>query len=263
LTTSRTQTNLRVSVRHFVLPKEGNAPEECEDAVAFDAGSLRFAVADGATEAFDARRWAARLAAEWVAAVRAPLTAAEFGAWLKEQGEWLRASWEGKQLPWYAEEKRRAGSYAAFVGLRLEAGPGRVGWRAVALGDSCLVHRRGGEQLAAFPLSSHESFNSSPPLVPSSEAMREAALARLVEESGEAGPGDTFLLMTDALSAWYFETSARRDPAAERFDSLLAASENNSLAELVRRERAAARMRDDDVAAVRVTLSDEGSTANL
>jgi hypothetical protein len=247
----------RIQTRHFVLPKEGSAAEECEDAVAFDAGSLRFAVADGATEAFDARRWAARLAAEWVGAVRAPLTAREFGPWLKEQGEWLHASWEGRKLSWYAEEKRRAGSYAAFVGLRLETSGRRMGWRALALGDSCLVQRRGGEVLAAFPLSKSEEFGTTPPLVPSSEALREAALARLVGREGGAEPGDTFLLMTDALSAWYFDAAARRDPEAERFDSLLAASENGSLSELVRRERAAARMKDDDVAVVRVMLNYE------
>lgn len=244
----------RVLIRHFVLPKEGSAAEECEDALAFDAGSLRFAVADGATEAFDARRWAARLAAEWVGAVQAPLTAVEFGPWLKEQGEWLHASWQGRKLSWYAEEKRRAGSYATLVGLRLEASGKRMNWRAVALGDSCLVQRRGGEVLDAFPLNSHEAFTSAPPLVPSSEHARAAALTRLVEREGSAEPGDTFLLMTDALSAWYFESSARRDPCAEQFDSLLAASENGSLSELVRRERVAARMKDDDVAAVRISV---------
>jgi len=244
----------RIQTRYFILPKEGSEPEECEDALAFDAGSLRFAVADGATEAFDARRWAARLAAEWVGAVQAPLTAGEFGPWLKEQGEWLHASWEGRKLPWYAEEKRRAGSYAAFVGLRLEASGQRMSWHAVALGDSCLVQRRGGEVLDAFPLDNHEAFTSTPPLVPSSEHSRAAALARLVERKGGAEPGDTFLLMTDALSAWYLESSARRDPCAEQFDSLLAASENGSLSELVRRERAAARLKDDDVAVVRVSV---------
>jgi hypothetical protein len=244
----------RVQTRHFVLPKEGSAAEECEDAVAFDAGSLRFAVADGATEAFDARRWATRLAAEWVGAVRAPLTAEEFGSWLKEQGAWLHASWEGRKLSWYAEEKRRAGSYAAFVGLRLEAVGRRLTWRALALGDSCLVQKRGGEVLDAFPLSKPEEFGSTPPLVPSSDGLRAAALARLVEREGRAEQGDTFLLMTDSLSAWYFEATARRDPEAERFDSLLAASENGALSELVRRERAAARMKDDDVAVVRIKV---------
>ncbi len=244
----------RIQTRHFVLPKEGSTAEECEDAVAFDAGSLRFAVADGATEAFDARRWAARLAAEWVGAVRAPLSAGEFGPWLKEQGEWLHASWEGRKLSWYAEEKRRGGSYAAFVGLRLEASGKKLSWRALALGDSCLVQRRGGEVLEAFPHSSHGEFTSTPPLVPSSEHARAAALARLVGREGRAEAGDTFLLMTDALSAWYFESSARRDPVVGKFDSLLAASDNTALAELVRRERAAARMKDDDVAAVRIAV---------
>ena len=245
---------LRVQTRHFILPKEGSAPEECEDAVAFDAGALRFAVADGATEAFDARRWAARLAAEWVGAVRAPLTAAEFGAWLGEQGEWLRASWEGRRLPWYAEEKRRAGAFAAFVGLRLEAKGRGVSWRALALGDSCLLQRRGGELVAALPVSGHEAFGSTPPLVPSCESLRESALARLVEAEGRAEPGDAFLLVTDALAAWYFEALAQRSSAADEFDSLLAASDNVALSDLVRRERAAARMKDDDVAAVRIRV---------
>jgi hypothetical protein len=244
----------RVETRHFVIPKGGSTAGECEDALAFDAGALRFAVADGATEAFDARRWAERLAVEWVGAVRAPLTADEFGPWLGEQAEWLHASWEGRALPWYAEEKRRAGSFAAFVGLRLEASKGRVSWRALALGDSCLVQRRGGEVLASVPLSAPEEFGSTPPLVPSRESLRAAALARVVESEGRAEPGDAFLLATDALAAWYFEAVARRPADAEEFDSLLAASDNESLAALVRRERAAARMRDDDVAAVRIAL---------
>jgi hypothetical protein len=249
----------RVETQHFILPKEGGTPEECEDVVAFDGESLKFAVADGATEAFDARRWAARLAEEWVGCEGAPLTAAEFGAWLAGQGEWLRASWEGRELSWYAEEKRRAGSYAAFVGLRLEAAGGCARWRAVALGDSCLVQQRGARVLTALPVSDEGDFGASPPLVPSCSGLREAALARLVEAAGEAEPGDTFLLMTDALAAWYFGALARRDPAAVRFDSLLAASDNVALSDLVRRERAASRMRDDDVAALRVHLGkDEG-----
>ena len=65
--------SLQVIARRFVLPKEGSGAEECEDAVAQSADSRRFAVADGATEAFDARRWAVRLAEAWVNAKSAPL----------------------------------------------------------------------------------------------------------------------------------------------------------------------------------------------
>jgi hypothetical protein len=241
-----------VNVRQFVLPKGGLGPEECEDALAFDADSLRFALADGATEAFDARRWATRLAETWVGAKGPPLAAREFGEWLAEQGRWLRASWEGRKLSWYAEEKRRAGSFAAFVGLRLDARASC--WEAVALGDSCLVQVRGGRVLAAVPVSTHEAFNSAPPLVPSNESARESALSRLVTARGGTAAGDTFLLMSDALSAWYFESQAKGDGRAAQFDSLLAASENESLARLVRDERGSRRMKDDDVAAIRVRL---------
>ncbi len=244
-----------VIARQFVLPKDGSADEECEDAVASSADSRRFAVADGATEAFDARRWATRLAESWVGAERAPLTVEEFRPWLAEQGEWLRASWEGRKLSWYAEEKRRAGSFAAFVGLRLEARGRGMSWDAVALGDSCLVQTRGGRVRTAMPVSTHEEFNSSPPLVPSNETVREVALARLVGARGEAERGDVFQLMSDALSAWYFESLAKEDGRAARFDSLLAASENGALAELVRGERASKRMKDDDVAVIRVHLT--------
>jgi dsDNA-binding SOS-regulon protein len=247
---------LHVIARQFVLPKDGSAADECEDAVALSADASRFALADGATEAFDARRWATRLAETWVGAERAPLTVEEFRPWLAEQGEWLRASWEGRKLPWYAEEKRRAGSFAAFVGLRLEARGRGMSWDAVALGDSCLVQTRGGRVRTALPLSTHEEFNSLPPLVPSNESVREATLARLVGARGEAERGDVFLLMSDALSAWYFESLAKTDGRAAQFDSMLAASENDALAELLRGERASKRMKDDDVAVIRVHLTE-------
>ncbi|HKG15650.1 MAG TPA: protein phosphatase 2C domain-containing protein [Pyrinomonadaceae bacterium] len=247
--------SFQVSARQFILPKEGSGAEECEDAVAQSADASRFAVADGATEAFDARRWAVRLAENWVGAGSAPLTVEEFRPWLAEQGEWLRASWEGRKLPWYAEEKRRAGSFAAFVGLRLEERGRRMRWDAVALGDSCLVQTRGGRVERALPVSSHAEFNSAPPLVPSNETVREVALARLVSAGGEAERGDVFLLMSDALSAWYLESSSKRDGRATQFDSLLAASENEALAGLFRGERESKRMKDDDVAVVRVHLA--------
>lgn len=248
-------TSWRICTQQFVLPKEGSGAEECEDAVAQSADSRRFAVADGATEAFDARRWAVRLAEAWVNAKNALLTVEEFRPWLAEQGEWLRASWEGRKLSWYAEEKRRAGSFAAFVGLRLEERGHGVRWDAVALGDSCLVQTRGGRVETAMPVSAHEEFNSAPPLVPSNETVREVALAKLVSACGEAERGDVFLLMSDALSAWYLESSSKSDGRAAQFDSLLAASENDSLARLFRGERESKRMKDDDVAVIRVHLT--------
>lgn len=229
--------------------------EECEDAVGVNVEALRFAVADGATEAFDAGSWARALAGAWAGAGEAPLTLDEFRPWVAAQGELLRRGWEGRALPWYAAEKARAGSFAAFVGVGFEAGArGGLRWRAVALGDACLVQRRGALVRASMPLGRPEDFNSSPPLVPSHAGLLDAAMAHAVAAEGAAEEGDTFLLLSDAAAAWFLQLSAGRSALPAELDSLLAASNSEALAELFRRERRAGRIKDDDVAVVRVAV---------
>ncbi|MGH9941969.1 MAG: hypothetical protein ACRD9R_06375 [Pyrinomonadaceae bacterium] len=251
--------NRRLRSWTFVLPKEGSTPAECEDAVGVDEAGRKFALADGATEAFDAGHWARRLTEAWVESEPAPLAAEEFRAWAAAQGEWLRDYWRGRRLPWYGEEKARGGSFAAFVGLRFESGGAGLGWRAVAVGDSCLVQLRAGRIQTAMPISSHLGFNSCPALVPSAAALQESALAQsLTTQAGVAEPGDVFLLLSDAVAAWLLELyETGRHTLAAEFDSLLAASENETLTRLLRRKRRERRLKDDDVAIVRVLVNDE------
>jgi len=250
---------LSIRVSHFLMPKDGAAAEECEDAVGLNVGGGRFAVADGATEAFDAGRWARALAEGWAGG--APRSAAEFRAWVAGEGERLHEAWAGRELPWYAEEKARGGSFAAFVGLSIEAEGGALRWRAIALGDACLVRRRDGVIRAAMPLGRAEDFNSCPALVPSRAAALDAALAQAVTAEGAAEAGDTFLLLSDAAAAWFLKLSEGRSPAVGEFDSRLAASDNEALAALFRRERAAGRIKDDDVAVVRVAIQEVDGSA--
>jgi hypothetical protein len=263
----------RVESNLFVLPKEGATADECEDAAASDDSALCYAVADGATEAFDAGRWARLLAEEWVRSKQPPTLSAEFRAWAVSQGERLRLEWGVTPLPWYAEEKRRSGSFAAFVGVKFDervegsmnvsfadsanansadASGASLRWRAAALGDSCFVQTRGGAVVEAFPLDRSADFNSSPILLPSAETVRESALARAVFREGEAAPGDTFFLLSDALAAWFFESCELRGKSLAEFDSLIASSENERLSEFIRGERRAGRLKDDDVAVVRI-----------
>ena len=56
----------QIKTRQFLLPKSGYQLSECEDAIGINAETCRFAIADGATEAFDAQSWARRLAHSWV-----------------------------------------------------------------------------------------------------------------------------------------------------------------------------------------------------
>src|SRR5690242_14575745 len=107
--------SLELSISHMLLPKQGHTLAECEDVFAYNRTTMRFAVADGATESFDAASWAQRLVTKWVSS-NGLLNEEEFWKWLMNEGQSHNDSWDRLDLPWYSMEKRRAGSFAAFVG---------------------------------------------------------------------------------------------------------------------------------------------------
>lgn len=213
----------------------------------------RFAIADGATEAFDAQSWAKLLAHNWVQVETAVLTPEEFRAWIAIQGQSLHDSWSGLRLAWYAEEKARTGSFAAFVGvqLELEATPG---WRAIALGDACLIHCRIEAIVSTMPVAHYQSFNATPLLVPSHASMQGAVLERAVFGHGTIEAGDVLLLLSDATAAWYLMLVEKDDRTRTHFDLLLKEMRDAELAQLFESERVAGRIKDDDIAVIRIEV---------
>jgi hypothetical protein len=242
-------------VGQFLLPKEGAEASECEDAIGVNLAAGRFAVADGATEAFDARSWAQHLAEGWVTTEPPALTREAFGAWVAGQGSVLHESWQGRTLPWYAEEKARRGSFAAFVGVQFELTNGAPRWTALALGDSCLIQRRGALVCHALPVADYQRFTSTPLLVPSLGQLHESVLGQTLVESGRVEPGDVLWLLSDATAEWFLKRAAERDGVLDELDRLVAAERTSGLAALFQQERRARRIKDDDVAVVRITLS--------
>ncbi len=86
------------------------------------------------------------------------------------------------------------GSFAAFVGVELDLKTATPSWQAIALGDTCLLHCRGGELLKSLPLSRSDSFNSAPVLVASNCALHESTMQSVVVDSGNFENGDVLLL---------------------------------------------------------------------
>jgi len=236
--------------RQYLLPKLDHDESECEDVIAVDLETGRFAVADGATEAFDARSWAERLAQRWVQA-GSTLTAEEFRKWVAAEGRELRDSWEGLNLAWYSEEKARTGSFAAFVGLEIDLRSKGPSWKAIALGDACLVHCRSGALLKSFPLSRSESFNAAPVLVASDSSLHESAMQSLVVESGSCECGDVLLLLSDAVASWYLQRLEQNDLDPDTF---LRMAENEELNRFFDDQRSTGKMRNDDLAVVRIEI---------
>lgn len=236
--------NPAISWRIFALPKRGHRAEEYEDACAGDPATGRFAVADGASESSFANIWA-KLLVEGYVQPSARKTAAD--NWLAP----LRKQWakqvDGRELPWYAEEKREQGAFATFLGLRIVRSPEERGgrWKASAVGDSCMFQVRDDILLACFPLARSADFDTRPALI-GSRPMKNDVRPKL--EWGRWQPGDWFFLMTDALAQWFL---ARHEEKRKPWRSLLwRLTQKNGEAELtayLEKLRDGKELKNDDV----------------
>jgi hypothetical protein len=229
-------------------PKLGNSAGENEDAVAAAPEALRFAVSDGASEGWESGPWAGRLAAAFVGGPPSPH---EFPAWLAEARRgWAQKPAAGPEA-WYASVKQEQGSFATLLGLELRHSRSTSGWawRAVAVGDSCLLHVRGGALQAAFPLATPKAFGNRPPLLPSSP---DAKCPEPEWFAGRAEPEDLFLLATDAAAARLLDPPALA-AALPAVREALVAGEPGPLYRWFREVQAVA---NDDVSLVAIRLPD-------
>jgi len=201
------------SVEAFSCQKAGNARAEYEDAWAIRGSDsptrCRVAVADGATESSFSALWAALLVESFV---RGRVQGPDFFTRLGAIRRLWRRKIRGRPLPWYAAEKARRGAYAAFVGASLNAV--NRGWRAVAIGDCCLLHVTGNKELAkAFPLSHSEEFGSSPFLVGSMKRPGDDPVPHVRVTEGVLQQDDILFFASDALAAWLLRRAEKGEPA--------------------------------------------------
>jgi Protein phosphatase 2C len=247
-------THFGVEVQHYLTQKLGTDRNECEDSVGFSLGRNAFAVADGATEAFASRYWSRLLVKSWV---RHPLASpkSQFLEMARLLGERVTRRWSSKQLPWYAEEKARAGSFAAFVGAVLEFENERIRWRAIAVGDSCFIQTRKQKIVCSVPLSESEHFGFRPVLLPSNPSKYSTILEEAIYEyEGFAEAGDTFFLLSDAVASWFIEAKKVNASYITEFERLLGSGLTSDLDIFFDEQRSTDRMRNDDIAAVCVRI---------
>jgi hypothetical protein len=179
-----------------------------------------------------------------------------FAGWTQSVSNRFEKYWRSRHLSWFAEEKARGGAFAAFVGLSFYESGEALFWQAIALGDSCLLIRRDDEIVESIPLADPASFNSRPILVPSKVDSLETAAASIVCKSGRVEPGDTYLLLSDAIAAWYLrlwgDDGGRCQ--ARTFEEFVARSSYEDLQVLLNTGRQGGLLRNDDVAAIVVCV---------
>lgn len=233
--------SLSVVHRTFAVPRAGSGTAEYEDAAAVAAAEwpVSVAVADGATESMFARAWAEHLARGLVE--RGATTAEAFRNAVPDwRAEWRAVRDRTEERPWYVAAKAAEGAFAAVLGLSLHA-DGR--WRAVSIGDCCLLQVRDEDLARSWPFEAPDAFTHRPALVPSRS---DRAVPPPETTSGTWHPQDTFLLATDAVAAWLLK--ADQSEGAERpTDPTDAADwDEETFQRVVETARAEGSLRNDD-----------------
>jgi hypothetical protein len=245
-----------IRIHKFWTPKRGSQPRECEDAVAINQKRMVFAVVDGATEAYDSRRWARLFAKTWVRIDPPPLKMSDFEPFVRDLGCRLHRRWSKSKLPWYAEEKALGGSFLAFLVLKCELQESVLNWRAAALGDCCLIQRNGREVVASFPLQKSEEFGIDPMLLPSLVSKQRQAFDLVRHSMGILSPGDDLLLMSDAVACWFLRQYEEGMTDIVRvFDKLTSDDDQVGLLNFFEDLRNNHEIKNDDIGLIRIGFS--------
>lgn len=249
----------RFDAQPFSVPKKGNKESEYEDAFCLTKSSMatlhgiRFAVADGATEASFSRIWASQLVRAFVRGrIRFPFDLAQLR---KIQNHWAKMV-HRRPLPWYAEEKVQSGAFSSLIGLEFcEARDIGGSWRAIAIGDSCLIQMRKEQVVTGFPLSDSASFSNRVTLLSSNPTNNQDVPSVVRETGGTWNPGDTFFLMTDAVAAWFFKQVECKGHPWIDLRSIGGEGMVTSFSEWIDELRASCEMKNDDVTVLRIQVA--------
>ena len=221
------------------------------------SGSARIAISDGASESAFARDWARILTHSFVAdhPDLCSLTEDSLRDWLTPAQEEWSAGVPWESIPWHGEAKARAGAFATLLGLRIDPVPddtSRLEWEAMAVGDSCLFVVREERVSLSFPLEDAAQFDNLPALVCSNPDNTEGLREGLRRHRGECGPGDLFVLATDALAQWFLAN----DAVGERPWQTLLSLDPSAWRQWVEEQRLAGLMRNDDTTLLLVTVAE-------
>lgn len=268
--------NLLVEPQLFVAAKPGERPESCQDvgwvdpAIGAD-GRAGFAVADGATRAWDGQRWAelvidasakailesnADIGPRWLRSSFADALDTARSRWIEENAD-LRSDADPIAALSYAKYRSAGGHCTLTIGSIGPKADGGWALDGFAVGDSPLVHlrpeRAGFRNLTAFPVERSEQFDATPSLVSSRlpEAGTIVPNMKTVRIEGIRS-GDVFIVMTDALAKWAL---SQAELGRQRWD-LLARLDHAGFVSLIERTRATGELVADDVLLLRLAITD-------
>jgi hypothetical protein len=222
------QSSERLRATAFLMPKEGDALDQCEDVVSLDTCRNRFAISDGATTASYSAEWARALCQHSIETPPPTLAcdpslseesrdsmAIQLKAWLDP----VIRYWS-PEIPWerllrpamFNKAKEGAGATIAGLEFLTSISPTEWRFRGWAIGDSCVIHLRHNQLLSSRPMSQAAQFNYDPKLLMTRQGYEKKYV--LFWQSWEASmtSDDVLLLTTDAFAEFVlkrFETATQ------------------------------------------------------
>ena len=201
----------RWRVRSQSVPKRAEPAKHNKDCAGFRRprrGRLLVAVADGATQAYQAGSWASILTAAWIdGELSSKHSNASLSAAVSRLAErWRAENAPAADAPWYATAKAARGSYSTLLGLEMERKGRAWHWRLLAVGDTvAFVLGRDGRLVASHPLADSGEFGSSPPLLGTGRSNPDLETGRRLRRKGTLEDGGRALIATDALAKCLLE----------------------------------------------------------
>lgn len=252
---------MRAGSYSFKMHKAGHRPGEYEDALHINEATLdglplyRFAVADGATESMLSGPWASILALAFAEGIFD--TGMDNACLAPLRQQWIDQIPSGPK-PWFIQEKLQEGSYAALAGLILFSSvenPTRGLARLRAVGDCCIFQLRT-TGYRSFPLRHSSEFTARPMLLGTAPRALPPGSERTVDWRWKLG--DTFLLMSDALAAWYMHQLESNGPHRDFFSYCQRHPDEGAewFYDIIEQERASKSIKNDDVTLIVVRLAE-------
>lgn len=232
------------------VPKDPSFPEAMEDALAFSVDQKKIALSDGASESFDSKTWAQLLVANFV------INPEIDQGWLKSIVQQYATNYDLATLSWSKAAAYERGSFATLLGIECSTEHEDV--EMICVGDSLAVFLNDDQLLNSFPYGCSEDFQKRPSLFCSNLGDNHFFSADDFYSTHQLTwryqglEAPSILCMTDALGEWALRHAEEGNP---KWGFLREIRDRDTLSKFVIEERAARRMKIDDVTLITISLN--------
>lgn len=195
---------IRLAASSFITHKEAEIPEDCQDACAQNDGKGCYAIADGVTHSFFPKEWATLLVEQFCENTDLSVAKTDWRAWIAPiQKKWYEQVKEkiNERNLFYLTNSFNTKESAASTFIGIEFNKDSSTWEAMIVGDSCLFHKSN-TGFKSYLIEDSAEFTNRPEFFAS---FAKDDHSEPIFVSGNANPGDTFILATDALAKWIVE----------------------------------------------------------